>query len=97
LWFFDYHVLRLTDLLAKIKDEKLGKIEGQLDTLLNEHTEKIRNYCADIKNNTADIATNLKQPAQITINIDGNVVGNQQFIDDLTEAIGKKLKLAGAA
>ena len=97
LWLLDDHGWRLTDLLVKVKDEKLGKIEGQFDTLLNEHTEKIRNYCADIKNNTADIATNLKQPAQITINIDGNVVGNQQFIDDLTEAIGKKLKLAGAA
>jgi len=96
LWKLDEHFWRLLGIVVEIKDDVLGKITAQLDILLTEHTEKIRDYCLAVKDSTARLVASFQQPAQITINIDGNVIGNQEFIDQLTEAIGKKLRLSAA-
>jgi len=96
LWNLSDHAYKIREKLLNIEIDGIGKIHDLMNILIIENAEKIRDYCKDIKNNTLDLVKQMTQPAQITVNIEGNVIGNQEFIDQLTEAIGKKLRLSAA-
>lgn len=76
----------------------LGWIWEKVDPGFTEMLSKLQSIVdktTDVWDEIRFLRAEFKPP--VTVTVQGNVIGNDDFIDTLTDAIGKKLALAGGA
>jgi hypothetical protein len=93
MWnIIDFNYKTLYPTLRDDTNATLGIIADRIYYDITEVQEKNKALLTNIDTHLS----NLKQSNEITINIEGNIIGNKEFIDDLVFELGKKLNIAGA-